>query len=87
MSDEQIVVMSHVDGYFQAATDNAAGMASALKLARFFAERPRRDRQSGRHVAPSPPGEGALRAATGKVPAEPSDVGQAVGPAAIPHDR
>ena len=44
MSDEQIVVMSHTDGYFQAATDNAAGMASALELARFFAGRPRRDR-------------------------------------------
>ena len=44
MSDEQIVVMSHTDGYFQAATDNAAGMASALELARFFAARPRRDR-------------------------------------------
>ena len=37
MSDEQIVVMSHADGYFQAATDNAAGMASALELARFYA--------------------------------------------------
>ena len=36
--------MSHTDGYFQAATDNAAGMASALELARFFAGRPRRDR-------------------------------------------
>ncbi len=44
VSDEQIVVMSHTDGYFQAATDNAAGMASALELARFFAARPRRDR-------------------------------------------
>ena len=44
VSDEQIVVMSHTDGYFQAATDNAAGMASALELARFFAARPLRDR-------------------------------------------
>ena len=25
MSDEEIVVMTHTDGYFQAATDNAAG--------------------------------------------------------------
>ncbi|HSH74901.1 MAG TPA: M28 family peptidase [Longimicrobiales bacterium] len=39
-SDEEIVVMSHTDGYFQAATDNAAGMASALELARFYAARP-----------------------------------------------
>ena len=44
VSDEQIVVMSHTDGYFQAATDNAAGMASALELARFYAQWPRRDR-------------------------------------------
>jgi len=39
-SDEQIVVMTHTDGYFQAAMDNAAGMASALELARFFAQKP-----------------------------------------------
>ena len=44
MSDEEIVVMSHTDGYFQAATDNAAGMASALELARFYAARLRADR-------------------------------------------
>ena len=44
VSDEEIVVMSHTDGYFQAATDNAAGMASALELARFYAQRPREDR-------------------------------------------
>ena len=44
VSDEQIVVMSHTDGYFQAATDNAAGMASALEIARFYAQRPRQDR-------------------------------------------
>ena len=39
VSDEQIVVMTHTDGYFQAAMDNAAGMASALELARFYAAR------------------------------------------------
>ncbi len=44
MSDEQIVVMTHTDGYFQGATDNAAGMASALELARYFAARPLRER-------------------------------------------
>ena len=41
MSDEQLVVMTHTDGYFQAATDNAAGMASALEIARFYAQHPR----------------------------------------------
>jgi hypothetical protein len=44
VSDEEIVVMSHTDGYFQAAMDNAAGMASALELARFFAAMPRDER-------------------------------------------
>jgi hypothetical protein len=43
-SDEQIVVMTHTDGYFQGAMDNAAGMASALELARFYAARPQAQR-------------------------------------------
>ena len=40
MSDEQIVVMTHTDGYFTASMDNAAGMASTLELARFYAAKP-----------------------------------------------
>ena len=44
MSDEEIVVMTHTDGYFQAATDNAAGMASALEIARFYAQKPLEER-------------------------------------------
>jgi len=44
MSDEQIVVMTHTDGYFEAAMDNAAGMASALELARFYAKKPLQER-------------------------------------------
>ncbi len=44
VSDEQIVVMTHTDGYFQAAMDNAAGMASALEIARFYAGKPLQDR-------------------------------------------
>ena len=43
-SDEQLLVMSHTDGYFQGATDNAAGMASALELARFYARKPLQER-------------------------------------------
>jgi len=43
-SDEQIVVMTHTDGYFQAAMDNAAGMASALEIARFYAAKPEAQR-------------------------------------------
>jgi len=44
MSEEQIVVMTHTDGYFQAAMDNAAGMASALEIARFYAKKPLQER-------------------------------------------
>ena len=44
VSDEEIVVMTHTDGYFQAAMDNAAGMASALEIARFYSERPLQER-------------------------------------------
>lgn len=45
MTDEQILVMTHTDGYFQAAMDNAAGMASALELARFYAQKPLGERR------------------------------------------
>ena len=44
MTDEQIVVMTHTDGYFTAALDNGSGMASALELARFYAARPLEER-------------------------------------------
>jgi hypothetical protein len=45
MTDEQIVVMTHTDGYFQGAMDNASGMASALELARFWAAKPLSERR------------------------------------------
>ena len=35
-SDEQIVVMTHTDGYFQAAMDNAAGMATQAGFANCY---------------------------------------------------
>ena len=43
-SDEQIVIMTHTDGYFQAATDNNSGMAGALELARHYAAMPQAQR-------------------------------------------
>ncbi len=39
-SDEQIMIQMHTDGYFQAAEDNASGMASGLELARHYAKLP-----------------------------------------------
>ena len=47
-SEEQIVVMTHTDGYFQAATDNNSGMAGALELARHYAAMPQPQRPRGR---------------------------------------
>jgi hypothetical protein len=44
MSDEQIQIQMHTDGYFQAAEDNNGGMASGLELARHYAALPKRKR-------------------------------------------
>jgi hypothetical protein len=44
VSAEEIMVMAHTDGYFQAAMDNAAGMASAIEIARFYAQKPLQQR-------------------------------------------
>ena len=37
MSDEQIVVVTHTDGFFQGAMDNASGMATGIDIARHYA--------------------------------------------------
>lgn len=44
-TDEEIVVLAHTDGYFQAAMDNAAGVASAIEIARFYAAKPQSERR------------------------------------------
>jgi hypothetical protein len=43
-SDEQIVVVTHTDGFFQGAMDNASGMATAIDIARHYAAMPRASR-------------------------------------------
>jgi len=43
-SDEEIVIAMHTDGYFQAAMDNASGMASGLEIARHYASMPQAER-------------------------------------------
>lgn len=45
MSDEQIVVVTHTDGFFQGAMDNASGMATGIDIARHYAAMPRERRQ------------------------------------------
>lgn len=43
-SDEQIVVVTHTDGFFQGAMDNASGMATGLEIARHYAAMPQSQR-------------------------------------------
>ncbi len=35
---ENVVILAHLDGYFESANDNAGGMASLLALAKFFSD-------------------------------------------------
>lgn len=44
MSDEQLVVVTHTDGFFQGAMDNASGMATGIDIARHYAAMPRERR-------------------------------------------
>jgi hypothetical protein len=44
-TDENIVVISHADGYFEGANDNAAGMAAMLGVAEYFAKVPKAARR------------------------------------------
>jgi hypothetical protein len=44
-TDETIYVIAHRDGWFDAAGDNASGVASMLGLAQYFAQRPKSGRR------------------------------------------
>jgi len=44
MSDEQDVVVTHADGFFQGAMDNASGMATGIEIARYYAAKPKEQR-------------------------------------------
>ena len=44
-TDEEIMVMSHTDGFFQGAMDNASGMATAIDIARHYAAIPQAQRR------------------------------------------
>jgi hypothetical protein len=45
MTDENIVVVAHRDGWFEGANDNAAGVATALGIAEFFSKIPKEERK------------------------------------------
>jgi hypothetical protein len=44
-SDESIVVIAHRDGFFEAGSDNASGVATAVGLAEYFGQVPRERRR------------------------------------------
>lgn len=60
MTDEKIVINAHRDGYYEAADDNASGVAAALGLAEYYAKMPKEKRRrtiiivgnSGHHNTP-----------------------------------
>ncbi len=45
LSDEQVIVLTHVDGFFQGAMDNASGMATGIDIARHYAAIPKAKRK------------------------------------------
>ena len=44
MSDEEILIIAHMDGYFQAASDNASGLAAMMGLLEHFVKVPQSER-------------------------------------------
>jgi hypothetical protein len=44
MTDEQVMVVAHRDGWFEGANDNAAGVATLLGIAEYFAKVPKEQR-------------------------------------------
>ena len=48
-TDETIYILAHRDGWFDAATDNATGIATQIGLAEFFASRPAEERRRTIH--------------------------------------
>ena len=45
MTDEKIYVLAHRDGWFESATDNASGVATAVGLAEYFSKIPKAKRR------------------------------------------
>lgn len=45
MTDEKIIINAHRDGYFEAANDNATGVATELGLAEYYAKIPKEKRR------------------------------------------
>jgi hypothetical protein len=53
-TDENIMVIAHTDGFFEGANDDAAGTATLVGLAEYFARRPREQRRRTMYFVASP---------------------------------
>ncbi len=54
MTDENIIMIAHTDGYFQAATDDGAGTAALLGTAEYFAKLPKEQRRRTMYFIATP---------------------------------
>ena len=54
LTDETVIVNGHRDGYFEAAADNASGVATVIGLAEYFARLPKESRQRTIALVASP---------------------------------
>ena len=51
---ERVVIVAHRDAFFEGASDNAAGVATAVELARYFAQVPRSQRRRAVEIIGTP---------------------------------
>lgn len=63
-TDENIILIAHTDGFFEAANDNASGLATMVKLAEYYSKIPKAQRRrnilfmatAAHHANPASPG-------------------------------
>ena len=51
---ERVVIVAHRDAFFEGASDNAAGVATAVELARYFSQVPRSERRRAVEIIGTP---------------------------------
>lgn len=64
MTDENIVLLAHVDGYFEGAIDDGAGTAAMLGTAEYFAKMPKEKRRRTMYFISMPDHHGEDRGGT-----------------------
>ena len=64
MTDENIILLAHMDGYFEGATDDASGTATVLGTAEYFARMPKEERRRTMYFISMPDHHGGDKAGT-----------------------